>query len=79
MCRPTKRFPKQETISTLTTINVTGQEEEQGMAGKKGKRKRKAASADKLDALRIALSHNDKPSNKFMKAFEGLMRKDGSE
>ncbi len=49
------------------------------MSGKKGRKQRKAAPADKLDALRIALSRNDKPSNKFMKAFEGLMRKDGPE
>ncbi len=49
------------------------------MVGKKGKKPEKPAPADKLDALRIALSRSDKPSNKFMRAFEGLMRKDGPE
>ena len=49
------------------------------MSGKKTRKSRPAAPADKLDALRVALSRNDKPSNKFMKAFEGLMRKDTPE
>ena len=58
---------------------LQGRKKYKGMSGKKGKKQQKTASADKLDALRIALSRNDKPSNKFMKAFEGLMRKEGPE
>ncbi len=50
-----------------------------GKNGKNDKKPRKPSPSEKLDALRLALSRKDKPSNKFMRAFEGLMRKDGAE
>jgi hypothetical protein len=76
---------KQRISSTLAAISIAwyggyGNEKRNGsMGGKKGKKPQKPAPADMLDALRIALSNNDKPSNEFMRVFEGLMRKDDPE
>ena len=59
----------------LASIRNVGQT----MSGKDGMRQSQPQVKEKkLDTIRQALERNGKPSDKFMRAFETLMRKDES-